>query len=1702
MNYLANRIRPIGIGCILVLLAITSSAQNLSNRGREFWVSYPLNWLFDNSGNTQEMVLYFSAEQAATVTVNAHVGANTWTRTYTVPAGSVAVSDYIPKSGTFDSRLFVSSTNVEGLFNKGIHIQSNVPIVVYAHYLGSATSGAAMLFPVEAYGYNYTTLNNEQNYSNGFTYFYVMASEDNTFIEITPSVATRTRPAGVPFVVQLNKKQAYQMVALNQSTDLSGSKIRSVPNRAGECLPIAVFCGSSRTAIGCSSPGTSGDFIMQQCFPAQAWGKRYLTAPTSNHSSANSFQTNVYRVLVKDPSIVVRRNGVPLTNLINNTFYHFVSNTADYIEATGPIMVAQYMASVQNSGCTNVVGPNGDPEMIYLSPVEQAINRVGFYRNVLQNIVSNYLTLIIPTPGLASLTIDGSSSFDHTYSHPNRTGYTVVVKRWNAEQAQCVVQSDSAFTAITYGLGNVESYGYNAGTMINNLNVFASVYNTADTTATSHQYTCKGTPVELGMLISYKPTTMNWQLSQVPAISPGFDVFQTNPAPLDSQLINGHWYYRFKLSGTYSFSDTGSFHIPVVTTHPSLENCNNSETVRFTVNVRPSPKADFTFNHTGCRLDSVFFSSPATSSNGYNINSRLWTFHDGTTATIQNPRKLYTAAGTYNVQLRVVAAGGCVGDTVRTITILDPPSATINATPDVLCQGGTVNLTATANYTGQSPVSNWYWDFGNGTTVNATSNSPQTANYPNYGTYTARLVAKVSNTCISDTATRIITVNARPLAGFTYPAGCLPADGVVQFISTSTVPNSSIVSYSWNFGDPNASPTNPNTSTLANPTHVYTYGTYSIQYSVTSAEGCTKDTLVVATFNVRPQLAYSALAPVCENLPGTVSVAQASVSNGVAGTGIYRGPATTTAGQFSPSQAGAGTHTIWYVFTSQGGCTDSISQTIRVYARPAPSFTYPGGCLPVSGLVQFTNTSTISDAQTMTYHWDFGDPNASPSNPNTSTAQHPSHTYSNTGTYTIKLTATSSNGCTKDTLVTVTFSVRPQLAYPALAPVCESAGNVSVATAVVTNGVSGTGVYSGNGVSPGGSFNPALAGPGTHTIKYVFNSSGNCADSITQTIFVHARPRAAFSFPTNTCLPVTGLVQFQNQSTIADAQSLSYLWFFDDPHATAGNPNTSTAFQPTHNYTNHGTYNVKLTVTSSNGCVGDTVIPAVFSVRPQLNYPVLPNVCESNTAVSVATAAVTNNVSGTGIYKGTGVSSNGSFNPGVAGPGTHTIWYVFTSQGGCADSVSQTITVHPKPGANFSVSANDVCLNQTVTFTPAAPLGVTISSWNWNFGDGNTASYNNDNAVTRNYSAFGNYAVQLTTVSDNGCASDVFTRNLGVRSLPVANFDLPAGVCMPNGTASFTNRTTIQDNSAWSAVWDFGDGSPQATAVNASHVYAAAGSYTVRLSVTSVYGCSHDTTKVLSAFFDKPVAQFTVAPDTLCQGTNSVFTDQSTAPNSNVQSWAWSFGDGSASTQRHPTKRYVNPGSYTVQLRVTNAVGCTSDAFSKDVVVYLQPVIDAGPSFVVPMGTTVRFNPKANDSSVLRFSWSPAADFTNPAVLRPTLVATKNQTYTLTAVGQGNCTATDTLTVKILKPVTVPNAFSPNRDGINDTWTITNLADYPGAIVEVFNRYGQQVYYSKGYQQPWDGTFKGQPLSFGTYYFVITLKNGFEPITGSVTIVK
>ncbi|BAV06730.1 Ig-like domain-containing protein [Filimonas lacunae] len=685
-----------------------------SNRGTRFWVAYG-NHSFFKGTNSQEMLLYLSAKDAANVTV--HINGTSWVKQYRIPANTVITSDLIPKAGVADARLLD-----EGKYDRGISIESDVPIVAYAHIYGAASSGATMLLPVGTYGYDYYSINSQQVFDedNSYSWFYVVASHDSTVVEITPSNPTLGgRAANATFTVLLNKGEVYQVMGAFDRMDgknyvgydLTGSHVRSIQNMSGKCYPIAVYSGSGRTSISCNSGGGGGDNIMQQNLPAQAWGKRYLTAPTSVSSDPTAVNANIFRVAVKNPATVVKVNGVVLTNLINNYYYEYISNTPDYVEADQPIMVAQYMMS---QGTCDQAG-TGDPEMFYLSPIEQGIKEVNFYRNSEEDITVNYLTLLIPSKGLSSLLINGSNTFDFTYPHPNLAGYTVVVKRWDAAKEQVTVVSDSGFTAITYGEGIVESYGYNAGTLVKNLSSLPGFTNVFCSNGGNSDYTCVGTPFRFTMAIPVKPQSIRWKFSEVASLAPHADSIQVNPIPLDSVMVNGRKLYQYTIRQDFVFSQEGTYYVPIEYSHPDIESCDNTSGVMLVIHVIGKPKVDFTVNYSGCLNDLAQFQGIATMSNGTPVNKWKWDFDDNTGSGTQDTVKRFGEPGTFYVKLRIIGEDGCIADTVK--PVVANAYAALNFVNDsvVVCEGTPAELTI------QNPEAgitySWYDALSGGTKV-------------------------------------------------------------------------------------------------------------------------------------------------------------------------------------------------------------------------------------------------------------------------------------------------------------------------------------------------------------------------------------------------------------------------------------------------------------------------------------------------------------------------------------------------------------------------------------------------------------------------------------------------------------------------------------------------------------------------------------------------------------------------------------------------------------------------------------------------------------------------------------------------------------------------------------------------------------------------------------------------------------------------
>jgi gliding motility-associated-like protein len=187
-------------------------------------------------------------------------------------------------------------------------------------------------------------------------------------------------------------------------------------------------------------------------------------------------------------------------------------------------------------------------------------------------------------------------------------------------------------------------------------------------------------------------------------------------------------------------------------------------------------------------------------------------------------------------------------------------------------------------------------------------------------------------------------------------------------------------------------------------------------------------------------------------------------------------------------------------------------------------------------------------------------------------------------------------------------------------------------------------------------------------------------------------------------------------------------------------------------------------------------------------------------------------------------------------------------------------------------------------------------------------------------------------------------------------------------------------------------------------------------------------------------------------------------------------------------------------LKGSNNVGCT-DSLQLTVNVFRRPVANAGGDISILEGATTQLSGSAKGDSIF-YTWTPVYNLLVPQSLTPVIDPIVDTSYILHVSSYLNCKAdADTVAVHVFKKVVVPNAFSPNKDGINDDWRIQGIEAYPGAEVTVFNRFGQLVFRSSSFLK-WDGTMNGKPLPVGVYYYLINLRNKFPAITGWLLLMQ
>jgi gliding motility-associated-like protein len=908
--------------------------------------------------------------------------------------------------------------------------------------------------------------------------------------------------------------------------------------------------------------------------------------------------------------------------------------------------------------------------------------------------------------------------------------------------------------------------------------------------------------------------------------------------------------------------------------------------ISFSFSSKSQVAANFSASPTsGCSPQIVNFNDLST---GNPIYWR-WDLGNGTTSFLQNPSTTYFTPGQYTIKLYVEDGLGNKDSLTRVqfINIFPIPVVNFSAMPLSGCVPLTVQFTDLST-AGGSSITSWLWDFGDGTTGN-TRNPVHT--YTSAGNYNVTLqVTTISGCSKTLSKNNYIHASNGVIANFTntQPTGCsLPV--TITFTNTST--GSGTLSYFWDFGD-------GGTSTLQHPTHTYiTPGTFPVSLRVTSSTGCintiVKPNAVVINFI---RASFTSPASSCINDAVTFT----NTSTPTPASVLWNFGDGTTSTTLSPvkTYTATGTYTVKLV-ARLGACADSTTFIFHVYAKPTAAFsgTNRNACQPPL-TVSFTNTSTAP----ANYEWFFGDGG-------TSTATNPSHTYTTYGSFHVKLVVTNFVGCT-DTLVLND--------YVKILPPDASINNLPQSNCAPLTWTFSSTVNSpdpvvsyfwdlGDGTTSTSPNPTNTYNTGSYNIKLIVTTLGGCTDTVFMPAGIVAdnKPVANFNAnPRNVCAKEN--VLFNDLST---GNITRWLWDF-------GDGGTSTIQNPSHHYQDTGLFTVRLIVWNNN-CADTLVFTDYVHISPPIATFNSVFDCTTPRTFIFTDASIGPDEWHWDFGDGTtSISQNNTHT--FPDTGTFTIRLVVVNHlTGCDDTYTQTIRI-VEEDANFNATDTVICRNTSTTFNAIGNTPGTISSYEWDFGDGTTDT----GAVrTHTYINAGLYTVRLIITDISGC-KDTMTRVQYIRiNGPIAAFAIPNGGSCSNNSFTFDDNSTddgLHPITSW--VWDFGDGTSQTfTAPPFTHFYSTSGSYNVTLKTIDAVGCSDSTTNTQTIIISNPVAAFTQSDTTVCPNIDISFTNASTGP---TLTYLWNFGDGTTDTLADPVHNYTIEGNYTVLLIITDQYGC------------------------------------------------------------------------------------------------------------------------------------------------------------------------------------
>lgn len=691
-------------------------------------------------------------------------------------------------------------------------------------------------------------------------------------------------------------------------------------------------------------------------------------------------------------------------------------------------------------------------------------------------------------------------------------------------------------------------------------------------------------------------------------------------------------------------------------------------------------------------------------------------------------------------------------------------------------------------------------------------------------------------------------------------------------------------------------------------------------------------------------------------------------------------------------------------------------------AQPSVQFSYKGVCLG-SPTVFTVDTAVTEVNAVQIWHWDFGDGSFS-------NIQNPANTYAGFGTYTVTLTITDTNGAVGSASQTLVIKRLPVVNFSFTSPNCSNDPIQFTDLSYCPDGGFirrwiwnyGDGSPNDTTYFPNDPNKPhVFPGPNTYNVTLMVMDNDSCVNQDSRPVTVMPSPIANFHF-TGAC--EDQVVSFTDASSANGAGNLEYWsWDFGDP--TSGINNTSSLPNPTHLFSNPGTFTVTLLVTNFNNCTDTIQKQVVVYPHPPVDF-IYTTACLNELVYFDPDTTVTE-VGAIATWHwnfGDGQTANG---PNVAhqysSTGDFTVTLTVTDTSGCQNVVQDTIEIHPLPVAHFDAGLSN-CAGASVTFTnQSSSSNGFIVRWEYDFGDGNSATVNwpDNPTITHVYSTANTYNVILTITASDSC-TDQEAQLITIQPNPLANFSVD--VACSGTPVQFTDISQLNGaGSIQQWQWNFGDPgsgiSNNSSQPSPTHVFTTSGTFIVELIVTTGNGCTDTVSKTITVN-PLPAVNFTTTNN--CENNVVLFNPDLTVMSPGaINSWLWNFGDSQTSPIQNATHTYTTSGPYLVTLTITDTSGCIN-SFQKTVNITPEPTANFSASAPACKDSEVTFTNLSGtiEGYIVKCEW----DFNDGNTQTVTTLAAVSHIFA--SYGTFNVSLTVTTNDSCTNTIIIPVTVSPN----------------------------------------------------------------------------